>query len=162
MELLQQLVDSGACVEFDQGIDARFIDEENVKLLAQIKMKIIHFAFDFMENEARIIEGLKLAKKHLKLDDRNSIVYMLTNFDTSIRDDFYRCKMLKEIGFTPDVRIYRKNALPKRHILRDMQRWCNNRAIYRTCNFFDYVPRADGLTIREIYKDILQDCDIEI
>ena len=158
--LLKQLVDSGAYVEFNQGIDARFIDESNVELLSQIKMKIIHFAFDFMKNEERIIHGLRLAKQHLKLDDGHSIVYMLTNFDTSIRDDLYRIKMLKEVGFFPDVRIYRKTSLPKRHILRDLQRWCNNRILYRSSTFFDYVPRADGVPIRELYKDILQDCEV--
>ena len=162
MDLLQQLVDSGACVEFNQGIDARFINESNVELLSQIKMKIIHFAFDFMKNEERIVRGLQLAKQHLKLSDRNSVVYMLTNYDTSIREDLYRVKLLKDIGFTPDVRIYRKAALPKRHILRDLQRWCNNRFVFRSCNFFDYVPRVDGVPIRELYKDVLQDCEVEL
>ncbi len=159
-DLLKQLIDSGACVEFNQGIDARFIDESNVELLSQIKMKIIHFAFDFMKNEGRIIRGLQIAKQHLTLDERNSIVYMLTNYDTSIKEDLYRVKRLKDVGFSPDVRIYRKASLPKRHILRDLQRWCNNRFVFRSCDFFDYVPRADGVPIRELYKDILQDCEV--
>lgn len=38
-------------------------------------------------------------------------------------------------------------------ILRDLQRWCNNRFIYRSVpDFFDYVPRVDGKTIRELYE----------
>ena len=160
LDLLQQLADSKACVDFTQGLDARFITEENLKLLKQIKIKMIHFAFDFMKNEKRIIKGLSLAKEHLKINDRNSIVYMLTNYDTTIKEDLYRIRALKEIGYTPDVRIYRKTALPKRHILRDLQRWCNNRFIYKSCNFFDYAPRKDGLTIREIYADILKDCEV--
>lgn len=160
MGLLQQLVDSGACVEFNQGIDARFINTKNIQLLSQIKMKICHFAFDFMRNEKRIIAGLKLAKEHLPISERQSVVYMLTNFDTNIKEDLYRVARLKEIGFSPDVRIYRKASLPRRHILRDLQRWCNNRFVFRSCNFFDYVPRADGVPIRELYKDILQDCEV--
>lgn len=157
-ELLQQLASSGATVDFTQGLDARFITEENIVLLKQIKIHMIHFAFDFMKNEKRTIAGLKLAKEHLNIDDRNSIVYMLTNFDTTIREDLYRVRKIKEIGYSPDVRIYRKNALPKPHILRDLQRWCNNRMLYQSCKFFDYVPRADGKKIREIYADILKDC----
>lgn len=160
LSLLQQLVDSKACVDFTQGLDARFITEENLKLLKQIKIKIIHFAFDFMKNEKQIIKGLSLAKQHLKINDRNSVVYMLTNYDTSIKDDLYRVKKLKEIGYMPDVRIYRKSALPRPHILRDLQRWCNNRMLYRSCNFFDYVPRKDGKKIREIYADILKGCEV--
>ena len=46
---------------------------------------------------------------------------------------------IKELGYMPDVRIYRKNALPGRHILRDLQRWCNNRIIFARCpRFEDY------------------------
>lgn len=160
LTLLRQLVDSKARVDFTQGLDARFINEENLKLLKQIKVRMVHFAFDFMKNEKRIIQGLKLAKEQLGLDDRCAVVYVLTNFDTTIKDDLYRVKKIKEIGFAPDIRIYRKESLPKRHILRDLQRWCNNKFIYRSCNFFDYVPRKDGKKIREIYAAILKDCEV--
>lgn len=159
LELLEQLAQSGASVDFTQGLDARFINEKNLEILKRIKIKTIHFAFDFMRNERRIVKGLKLAKEKLKIDDRKAIVYMLTNFDTNIKDDCYRVKLIQSAGYAPDVRIYRKNALPKRHILRDLQRWSNNRVLYRTTKFFDYVPRSDGKPIREIYKDILKDCE---
>lgn len=119
----------------------------------------MHFAFDFMRNERRIVKGLKLAKEELNISDRKAIVYMLTNYDTSIKDDLYRVKLIQSVGYAPDVRIYRKSALPKRHILRDLQRWSNNKLIYRSTKFFDYVPRSDGKTIREIYKDVLKDCE---
>ena len=159
IELLEQLAQSGASVDFTQGLDARFINEKNLEILKRIKIKTLHFAFDFMRNERRIVKGLRLAKEALGIDDRNAIVYMLTNFDTSVKDDVYRVKLIQQAGFAPDVRIYRKNALPKRHILRDLQRWCNNRILYRTTKFFDYVPRSDGKAIREIYADILVGCE---
>lgn len=159
IELLQQLADSGAWVDFTQGIDARFMNEKIIEVLEQIKIKSLHFAFDLMENEKQIIKGLSLAKQRLKLDDRKGIVYVLTNFNTSIKEDLYRVRVIKNIGLAPDVRIYRKEALPKRHILRDLQRWCNNRILYRSSTFFDYVPRSDGKTIKELYADILKDCE---
>lgn len=151
MELLQQLADSGAKVDFTQGLDARFINERNVELLKQINISMLHFAFDFMKNEKRIIEGLKIAKETLEISERNAIVYMLTNYDTTIEQDLYRVEKIKEVGFQPDVRIYRKESLPDRHILRDLQRWCNNRFLYHSCDFMNYVPRSDGKTIKEIY-----------
>ena len=113
-----------------------------------------------MKNEKRIIKGLKLAKEHLEISERDGIVYMLTNYDTNIEEDLYRVRMIKECGFSPDIRIYRKNSLPRPHILRDLQRWCNNRALYRSSSFFDYVPRANGKKIREIYSNILKDCEV--
>lgn len=151
MELLQQLADSGAKVDFTQGLDARFINNRNIEILKQINISMMHFAFDFMKNEKWIINGLKIAKDALKISERNAIVYMLTNYDTTIEQDLYRIDKIKTVGFQPDVRIYRKEALPERHILRDLQRWCNNRFLYHSCEFMNYIPRSDGKTIREIY-----------
>lgn len=151
MDLLQQLVDSKARVDFTQGLDARFINEDNITLLKQINISMLHFAFDFMRFEKQITRGLALAKEHLKISDRKAIVYILTNYDTTIQEDLYRLQKVRELGFAPDIRIYRKETLPRPHILRDLQRWSNNRFLYRSCDFKDYVPRRDGKTIKELY-----------
>lgn len=149
VELLQQLVASGASVDFTQGLDARFITDEIALLLKQIKIKRIHFAFDFMKNEKAVIRGLKTYKTVCNLPDYKAIVYMLVNYNTTIEEDLYRLQKIAECGFLPDVRIYRKPTAPQ--FLKDMQRWCNNRILYRSCDFLDYVPRADGKTIKQLY-----------
>lgn len=149
LDLLQQLVDSKANVDFTQGLDARFITEEVAYKLKEITTERVHFAFDFMKNEKQIIKGLQTFQRICNLPDTKAIVYMLTNYDTSIEEDLYRLNMIKSCGFLPDVRIYRKNTAPQ--ILRDLQRWCNNRFLYRSCDFMDYVPRTDGKTIKELY-----------
>lgn len=46
MDLLKQLADSNAWVDFTQGLDIRLINEENIKALNRIKTKMIHFAWD--------------------------------------------------------------------------------------------------------------------
>ena len=69
-----------------------------------------------------------------------------------IPKDLYRVRKIAELGYYPDVRIYRKSTAPR--VLRDLQRWCNNRFLYRSCDFEDYVPRKDGRTIKEIYPEI--------
>lgn len=148
IDLLDQLIDSKARVDFTQGLDARFITDEVAIKLSKIKKDKVHFAFDFMKNEKAIIQGLNTYKKYCKVTD-HSTVYILTNYDTTFEQDFYRVKKVKEAGFTPDIRIYRKNTAPK--ILRDLQRWCNNRFLYRSCDFMDYVPRVNGKTIKELY-----------
>lgn len=151
LDLLQQLADSKAHVDFTQGLDARFINEDNLEVLKKIHIKMLHFAFDFMRFEKPIIRGLTLAKTKLDVTDRNAIVYILVNYDTSIEEDLYRVRKIREIGLAPDIRIYRKQTLPHPHILRDLQRWSNNRFIYRSCDFLDYIPRSDGKKIRDIY-----------
>lgn len=153
-DLLQQLIDSGSKVDFTQGLDARFVTPKIAEMLKQIKTKTYHFAFDFMRNEKQIIKGLKTFMDIVQPNPRNAIVYILTNFDTTFEQDYYRIKMVESVGMTPDIRVYRKNTAPR--ITKDLQRWCNNRHIYRTTpDFMDYVPRKDGRTIRETYKHIL-------
>lgn len=150
ISLLQSLIDSGATVDFTQGLDARFITPEIAEMLGKIKTKMYHFAFDFMKNEKAIVKGLKTFVDIVKPDERKCYVYVLTNYDTTFEEDIYRVRKLQELGLSPDVRIYRKNTAPP--ITRDLQRWCNNRVIYRSgVDFYDYIPRADGKTIREIY-----------
>ena len=45
-DLLQQLVESKAWVNFNQGLDIRLVTSENIELLNRIKVKKIHFAWD--------------------------------------------------------------------------------------------------------------------
>lgn len=153
MELLQQLIDSKAYVNINQGLDARFITEEVAYKLLEMKPKLerIHFAFDFMKNEEAIIKGLKLASKIIGLDSRKATVYMLTNYNTSLKEDLYRVRMIQECGFQPDVRIYRKNSGECPKYLIDLQRWCNLKFIYRSTDILDYVPRKDGKTFKQLY-----------
>lgn len=150
MDLLQQLVDSKAKVDFTQGLDARFITRDNLELLKQIKIEMLHFAFDFMKFEKQIVKGLALAKEVLEIDERKAVVYMLTNFNTTIEEDLYRVEKIRELGYMPDVRIYRKSSLPKHHVLKDLQRWTLMRAVYMSTPFMDYVPRGKK-TIKELY-----------
>lgn len=147
--LLQQLIESGAQVDFTQGLDARFITADVAEMLKKIKTERVHFAFDFMKHEKAIVEGLRVYKEINPLPDYKTIVYMLVNFDTTIEEDLYRVKKIVELGYIPDIRVYRKPSAPQ--ILKDLQRWCNNRLIFRSCDFMDYVPRKDGRTIKQIY-----------
>ncbi len=148
-ELIGQLSASRAWVNFSQGLDARFITQEVAELLTTVKTKRVHFAFDFMKNEKAIKRGLEIYKRVSNLSDDKAIVYILTNYNTTIADDLYRVNLVRALGYLPDVRIYRKPTAPQ--VLKDLQRWCNNRRIFRTCEFMDYKPRKDGKTIKELY-----------
>lgn len=151
MDLLQQLVESKAYVNINQGLDARFITEEVAYKLLEMKNRLecIHFAFDFMENENSIVKGLTLAHEIIGLDSRKATVYMLTNYDTTLEEDLYRVRMIQKCGFQPDIRIYRKGTHPR--YLTDLQRWCNSRYLYRSVDSMDYVPRKDGKTFKQLY-----------
>lgn len=129
LTLLQQLIDSKAVVDFTQGLDARLINENNIEMLAKIKVKMVHFAFDLMKNEKAIIKGLKIYKEYTGVDERKTGVYILTNYDTTHDEDLYRVYAVRDLGYMPYVMIYNKPSAPQ--ITKDLQRWCNSRFIYR-------------------------------
>jgi hypothetical protein len=153
-ELLLSLAQSGANVDFTQGMDARRVDEDTARLLNTVKIKMVHFAFDLMRNEAAVIRGLALFRKYSKLSDRSRKVYILTNYNTTHAEDWYRVKKVIELGYQPDVRIYQKGTHDR--FLTDLSRWANLSRLYRSCSFADYVPRRDGKNCGELYPSILK------
>ena len=140
MELLQQLIDSNACVDMNQGIDCRLLTEQNIEAINQIKLKNIHFAWDYMREEKRVIAGLELYAKlaNRKVNGAFGTVYCLTNYDTTMEENLYRIYKLWDMGYFPYVMIYDKPHAPKE--IKRLQRWCNNRFIFKSCpRFEDYM-----------------------
>lgn len=152
--LFIQLIKSKASIDYTQGLDVRLIDEDIAKLITQTKVKMVHFAFDLMKNEKAIINGLKIFSKYYQNNERSKRVYILTNFNTTLQEDYYRVKRVKELGYTPYVMIYRKGTHPK--FLTDLARWSNNMLFQYSTSFEDYIPRKDGKSIKNVYKNILQ------
>lgn len=136
-ELMAQLRDSKAWVDFTQGLDCRMLTEEKIRALNEVKTKMVHFAWDLMTQSEKVLEGLELYRKFGKIKERNRRVYVLTNFDTTMDENLYRIKTLQKMEFDPYVMIFDKPNAPQ-ELLR-LQRWCNNKFIYRKCkNFEDY------------------------
>ena len=50
-DILQQLIDSKAYVDFNQGVDIRLMTKEKADLVRQVKLKMIHFAYDRIEDK---------------------------------------------------------------------------------------------------------------
>ena len=139
MELLQQLIDSNACVDMNQGVDCRLLTEQNIEAINQIKLKNIHFAWDYMREEKRVIAGLELYANlaNRKVNGAFGTVYCLTNYDTTMAENLYRIYKLWDMGYFPYVMIYDKPHAPKE--IKRLQRWCNNRFIFKSCpRFEDY------------------------
>ena len=139
-ELLQQLIDSKARVNFNQGLDVRLLNRETAEQINNIKTKIIHFAWDQYEESTK--KKLEQAREWLTADERQIRVYVLPNYNTTHLQDVARVYTIKQIGFDPYVMIYNKPNAPK--ITRHLQRWCNNKILFRACSFKEYM---EGKTI---------------
>ncbi|MCX7772652.1 MAG: radical SAM protein [Clostridia bacterium] len=136
-KLLQQLINSKANVDFTQGLDIRLMTDKIVSMLNQVKVKEIHFAWDDIKQSAKILEGLKLYAKSAtrKPHGHFGSVYVLTNFNTTHEQDLERIYKLRELNYDPYIMIYNKEHAPKRTRL--LQRWVNNKIIYKSCERFE-------------------------
>ena len=140
-QLLQQLIDSKAYVDINQGLDIRLITEEKAEMLKKIKFKNIHFAWDRFQDKEIILPKFKIFKDITQIDYRKLGVFVLCNYDTTIEQDLERIYTLRDLGFSPYVMLYDKEHIPKRHELRKLQRWVNNRIIFAKCKTFEEYKR---------------------
>lgn len=136
-ELLQQLIDSNAWVDINQGLDIRLMTEEKAEMLKQIKQKEMHFAWDRYEDKEKILPKLKMFKDITRINERKLIVYVLCNYDTTIEQDLERIYTLRDMGYWAYVMLYDKENIPKGHELRRLQRWVNNRFVFAQCKRFE-------------------------
>ena len=141
-DILQQLIDSGAWVDFSQGVDIRLMTEEKAEMIKRIKIKNIHFAWDRYEDKDKIVPKFKMFSELTGWDRRKMTVYVLTNFDTTIEQDLERIYTLRKLGYWPYVMIYDKEHTKPTDTVRKLQRWVNMRAIFEsTPRFEDYQKR---------------------
>ena len=139
MELLNQLVDSKAKVNFNQGLDIRLVNDLNIELLKQIKLDGIHFAFDDYKQKGIIEPKLReFAKKTgFNRNKGRVMVYILTNFDTTLEQDIHRIQLCRELNFSPYPMIYDKEHADS--IYRKLQRWCSNFIFWSVPTFEEYL-----------------------
>lgn len=135
--VLQQLIDSGARVNFNQGLDIRMMTPQKAEMLGQIKISAIHFAWDRIKDKDIILPKFEQFRELSKIHPHNLQVYVLTNFDSTHEEDLERIYTLRSMGYAPYVMIYEKDKLPRGHVTRKLQRWVNNRFIFWSCPTFD-------------------------
>lgn len=138
---LQQLIDSKALVDFTQGVDIRLMTKEKADYIRQIKVKTIHFAWDRYEDKDMIVPRFKEFQEVTGWHRSKMIVYVLTNYNTTLAQDLERVYTLRELGYSPDVRIYEKYSLPKYHILVKLQRYVNSPPIFNSVKKFEDYER---------------------
>lgn len=76
---LKKLRDIGLEVDFNQGLDARLIDEEKAALLSELPMSILRMAYDRLEYGKTIGKAIELLSSQ-GISRRRILLYMLYNF----------------------------------------------------------------------------------
>lgn len=133
-QLLHDLADSGARIDFTQGLDIRLTNPDNIRLLNAVKTPVLYFAWDNPKEDLteyfRRFAELTTAKSQ-----RSKSVYVLTNYNSTLNEDLYRIYTLRDLGYNPYVMIYQKETASRE--VRRLQRWCNAKWIFGSCADFN-------------------------
>ena len=159
-DLFAQYKATGARIMFNQGLDIRLIDEDDMRDLNTMKLESLHFAWDNpnidLSNRFReFSEKTQLVKRYL------NEVYVLTNYENCTVEEhiervLYRIYKLQEISgeYNPYIMIYDKPNADRR--LYRLQRWCNNKYFYHSCpRYEDFDTRFHNGTIKHEYYERL-------
>lgn len=106
-ETFNEIWDAGLTVIDENGYDLRLITEEKADALRRTKFQgKIHYAWDRVQDEYQILEGLKIAPK--------GHVYVLIGFDTTEEGDLYRVQKIIDHGHDPYIMPYSQSKKEKR------------------------------------------------
>lgn len=122
------------------GVDVRIMDEGQASALNSLKLQQnIHIAWDSpkIDLKSRLGEVLKYVKPY-KL-----CCYVLVGFNSTIEQDLYRLRTLKELKIQPFVQPYRdvNNTRVPAQYEKDLARWANKMWLFKAFDFKDFSPR---------------------
>ena len=136
-EVTDWLIQEDLQVEFNQGLDIRLLDSEIAERLNELKCDSgspFKFAWDNMEDEKAVKRGISNLKD-VGIDIKRKVqVYVLTNYNTTHKEDLYRCNELKRLGTNPFVMQYEGGG----QFTRYLSRWANRKWLFWSIDFRDY------------------------
>lgn len=132
-DLMRQYIETGAMLDFTQGLDIRLLNDDDIADINRMRLRTLHFAWDNPKDdlEAKFRNFAKGFRRKTNI----GMVYCLTNFNSTMEENLYRIEVLSSLGFDPYVMIYDKPHAPQE--IRDLQRWCNNKIIFKSCKRFE-------------------------
>ena len=128
--ILDELIATGASVDFNQGLDVRMLNAQKIDKRRQVRIKSVHFAYDRYQDKEMIEPKFKALKILTGWGRHKVNVYCLTGYDTELWQDLDRIYFLRGLQFSPYVMRYNKEGLPRGHILNKLARWVNNRRFF--------------------------------
>lgn len=143
-DLLAQLAETGARIDFNQGLDIRIMTEDKALAIKRLKVKEVHFAWDRYEDKDLILPKLQLYADivDFRPHAHKAIVYTLVNHSTTIEQDLERIYTLRDMGYWPYVMIYDKANC--KDVYTRLQRWVNNRFVFAKCERFENYKKVSS------------------
>ena len=135
-ELMAQYRETGARLDFTQGLDIRLLNDADMDDINHMRLRTLHFAWDNPRDDLE--QKFRDFAQGFRRKSNIGMVYVLVNFDSTMAENLYRIQILRGLCFDPYVMVYDKPHAPKE--IRQLQRWCNNKIIFKSCpRFEDYI-----------------------
>lgn len=132
-DLFRQYRETKAQIVFNQGLDIRLLNDEDIADINGMRIKDLHFAWDNPKDD---LEGkFRNFANGFRRKSNIGMVYCLTNFNSTMEENLYRIYTLRDMGYDPYVMVYDKPHAPKE--IKMLQRWCNNKIIFKSCKRFE-------------------------
>ena len=131
-DLFRQYRETGAQIVFNQGLDIRLLNDDDIADINAMRIKDLHFAWDNPKDNLE--SKFKYFADNFRRKSNIGMVYVLTNFNSTMEENLYRIYTLRDLGYDPYVMVYDKPNAPRD--IRRLQRWCNNKIIFRKCPDF--------------------------
>lgn len=128
-DLFRQYRETNAQIVFNQGLDIRLLNDDDIADINGMRIKDLHFAWDNPKDD---LEGkFRNFANGFRRKSNIGMVYCLTNFNSTMEENLYRIYTLRDMGYDPYVMVYDKPHAPKE--IKMLQRWCNNKIIFKSC-----------------------------
>lgn len=132
-DLMCQYRETGAILDFTQGLDIRLLNGDDIEDINHMRLRTLHFAWDNPKDDLE--DKFREFAKGFRRKSNIGMVYCLTNFNSTMEENLYRIYTLRDLGYDPYVMVYDKPHAPKE--IRRLQRWCNNKIIFKSCKRFE-------------------------
>lgn len=124
------------------GVDVRIMEKEHAQALNSLTLKgMVHIAWDLPKID--LTKKLKAVLKYIK--PYKLCCYVIVGYNSTIEEDLYRLRTLKELKILPFVQPYRdyENKRKPTQYEKDIARWANRAWLFRSIDFNDYEPRKN-------------------
>lgn len=132
-DLMRQYRETGAILDFTQGIDIRLLNDDDIEDINHMRLRTLHFAWDNPKDDLE--SKFRNFAHNFRRKSNIGMVYCLTNYNSTMEENLYRIYTLRDLGYDPYVMVYNKPNAP--HEIRRLQRWCNNKIIFKSCKRFE-------------------------
>ena len=133
-ELFRQYRETNASICFNQGLDIRLLNDEDIDDINHMRIKDLHFAWDNPKDDLE--QKFRYFAERFRRKSNIGMVCCLTKFNRTMEENLYRIYTLRDLGYDPYVMVYDKPHAPRE--IRRLQRWCNNKIIFKSCKRFEY------------------------